>query len=106
MSQETSANLCRPTSCRWETRFARAVRQYGVARLADDLQVDPTAIYQWIRGSVSPRPDKALVIVKLLARRLRLEEIYQHRLTVQAHARQESDRLRATWEQQGISPLS
>jgi len=79
----------RPASCRWQTRFARLVRSYGVAKLARDLEVDPTAIYQWVRGSVSPRPDKAMLIVVLLqpVGRLRLEDIYQHRLTVQANAR-------------------
>ena len=77
------------TSCRWETRFARLVRRYGVAKLARDLEVDPTAIYQWVRGSVSPRPDKAMLIVVLLkpVGRLRLDDIYKHRLTVQANAR-------------------
>lgn len=77
------------TSCRWQTRFARLVRRYGVAKLARDLEVDPTAIYQWVRGSVSPRPDKAMLIVVLLqpVGRLRLEDIYKHRLTVQANAR-------------------
>ncbi len=76
-------------SCRWQTRFARLVRRYGVAKLARDLEVDPTAIYQWVRGSVSPRPDKAMLIVVLLqpVGRLRLEDIYQHRITVHANAR-------------------
>jgi hypothetical protein len=79
----------RAASCRWQTRFARLVRRYGVARLAHDLEVDPAAIYQWVRGSVSPRPDKAMLIVVLLqpVGRLRLEDIYSHRLTVQANAR-------------------
>lgn len=78
----------RSASCRWQTRFARLVRRYGVAKLARDLEVDPTAIYQWVRGSVSPRPDKAMLIVVLLqpVGRLRLEDIYQHRLRVQANA--------------------
>jgi hypothetical protein len=76
------------SSCRWETRFARLVRRYGVAKLARDLDVDPTAIYQWVRGSVSPRPDKAMLIVVLLkpVGRLRLDDIYKHRLTVKANA--------------------
>ena len=67
--------------CRWRTRFARLVRRYGVARLARDLQVDPTAIYQWVRGNVSPRPDKAITIIELVRPlgRLRLEDIYKQR---------------------------
>lgn len=75
----------RRPAARWETRFARRIRKYGVAKLARDLEVDPTAIYQWIRGSVSPRPDKAMTIVVLVGR-LKLEDIYQHRLTVRATA--------------------
>ncbi len=77
------------TSCRWETKFARLVRRYGVAKLAHDLQVDPTAIYQWVRGSVSPRPDKAMTIIILFQPlgRLRLEDIYRHRMTVQCELR-------------------
>ena len=87
-AQVSTGSRHTPSSCRWETRFARLVRQYGVARLARDLQVDPTAIYQWVRGSVSPRPDKAMTIVVLLqpVGRLRLEDVYHHRLAVQAAA--------------------
>ena len=77
---------------RWRTRFARVVRRYGVARLARDLQIDPTAIYQWIRGNVSPRPDKAIIIIALVRPlgRLRLEDIYQQR-RVYLHANQNPD---------------
>jgi len=77
------------SSCRWETKFARLVRRYGVAKLARDLQVDPTAIYQWVRGSVSPRPDRAMTIIILLQPlgRLKLEDIYRHRFAVQREIR-------------------
>jgi DNA-binding XRE family transcriptional regulator len=66
---------------RWKTRFARLVRRYGVARLARDLEVNPTAVYQWVRGSVSPRPDKAIIIIALVRPlgRLRLEDVYDQR---------------------------
>lgn len=73
----------RRPAARWKTRFARRIRKYGVAKLARDLNVDPTAIYQWVRGSTGPRPDKAMTIVVLVGR-LKLEDVYQHRLTVQA----------------------
>ena len=57
------------------------VRRYGIARMARDLEIDPTAIYQWVRGSVSPRPDKAMLIIQLVSPlgRLRLVEIYAQR---------------------------
>jgi DNA-binding XRE family transcriptional regulator len=93
--QTTDApSSCRQTvpSCRWETKFARLVRRYGVAKLARDLQVDPTAIYQWVRGSVSPRPDRAMTIIILLQPlgRLKLEDIYRHRFAVQREIRLDS----------------
>lgn len=77
---------------RWRTRFARLIRQHGVARMARDLEVTPTAIYQWVRGTVSPRPDKAITIIALVRPlgRLRLEDIYQQRL-VHTHADQDSN---------------
>jgi len=70
---------------RWETKFARFVRHYGVARLARTLEIDPAAIYQWIRGSVSPRPANARIIVAL-AHNLTLEDIYRHREIVVARS--------------------
>jgi hypothetical protein len=72
---------------RWETTFAHRVRRFGVSRLARELAVDPGAIYQWIRGNVSPRPVHALLIVQVLASagiRLRLEDIYSHRTLISA----------------------
>jgi DNA-binding XRE family transcriptional regulator len=83
----------RPASFRWQTRFARLVRRYGVANLARELQVDQTAIYQWIRGSVAPRPEKAMLLVQLLRSvgRLTLEDIYCHQFVVQGKSRRPND---------------
>jgi len=60
-----------------------------VANLARELQVDQTAIYQWIRGSVAPRPEKAMLLVQLLRSvgRLTLEDVYCHQFFVQGSAR-------------------
>ncbi len=71
---------------RWATPFGRLVRQYGVKRLSRDLQVDSTCVYQWIRGYVSPRPPKALLIIELVRPlgNLRLREIYAQRISVRA----------------------
>src|SRR5450759_2859486 len=71
-------------TARWETKFARTVRRYGVAKLAHELQIEPGAVYQWIRGSVSPRPDKAMALVILLLPigRLSLQDVYRHRLAI------------------------
>jgi len=54
--------------------------------MSRDLQVDPSVIYQWVRGAVSPRPQKAMLIIVLVKPlgRLRLEEIYAQR---EVHAR-------------------
>jgi transcriptional regulator with XRE-family HTH domain len=65
-------------SPRWQTKFGRFVRTYGAARLARKLEVDPAAIYQWVRGQTSPRAPKARTIVILASEitRLSLDDIY------------------------------
>lgn len=67
---------------RWQTRFGRFVRRYGAAKLARDLNVEPSAIYQWIRGYTAPRPQTIVTIV-LLSRenrtRLTITDIYAQR---------------------------
>lgn len=83
----TSVHLScvRPSvSNRWQTKFARLVRRYGVANLARALQIDPCAVYQWIRGNVSPRPALAIQLVDILSEvgHIRLEDIYAHRSQV------------------------
>lgn len=86
------ARSCAALDVRWRTRFARLLRRYGVARMARALEVDPTAIYQWVRGSVSPRPSKAILVISLVRPlgRLRLEEIYAQR-ALYAHADHDAD---------------
>lgn len=54
-----------PVVDRWQTRFARAVRRLGVARLARELEVDPSSIYQWIRGATRPRHEYVVMILAL-----------------------------------------
>lgn len=61
-------------SIRWDTPFGRFVRTYGVAQLAQQLQVEPAAIYQWVRGHTSPRPPTARAIVQLYMLYVCLEE--------------------------------
>jgi hypothetical protein len=69
-----------------ETRFKKVVRQYGIAKLAVDLNVDSKAIYQWLQGIASPRPEKAMRMIVLVRSvgRLELEDIYQHRFITRA----------------------
>jgi hypothetical protein len=71
----------------WKSKFARFVESYGVESLAMKLQIRPSAIYQWIRGSTAPRPIHA-EIMKQLARergsRLTMDEIYEHTRLVRA----------------------
>lgn len=50
---------------RWNTRFGQFIRIFGVAALARALEVEPAAIYQWVRGYTSPRPPKARAIVSM-----------------------------------------
>jgi hypothetical protein len=67
------------SSC-WETPFAKLVRQYKVSRLARAVEVDITAVYQWVHGSVTPRPLTALAVVLVLRRigPITLEDVYLH----------------------------
>jgi len=65
---------------RWESRFGRFVKTYGVKLLASRLNVRSTAVYGWVSGRVSPTSGNALAIRKLAKRRriaLPLEVIYQ-----------------------------
>lgn len=81
-AQEPMESQCRAP--RWNTRFGRFVRRYGVSRLASQLGVAPSAIYQWIRGHTVPRPSYARVIVAISrdpskppgVSRVRIEDIY------------------------------
>jgi hypothetical protein len=59
---------------RWGTPFGRFVRTYGVAQLAEQLKVEPAAIYQWVRGHTSPRPPTARAIVQLYTLYICLEQ--------------------------------
>jgi hypothetical protein len=68
-------------SRRWESKFARFVKAYGVALLAAALDIRPSAIFHWIGGRTSPRPANAFAMQKLAKRcnvELSLEDIYQH----------------------------
>lgn len=63
------------------TKFDSFVRDYGVENLAQRLDVNPSAIYHWLRGSTSPHPANAIKIQTLAKERgiaLSLDEIFQH----------------------------
>ena len=64
---------------RWESKFGRFVREYGVARLAARLNVTPAAVYLWISGKTRPQTGKAIEICQIARpQRLSIEEIYRH----------------------------
>ncbi len=66
---------------RWKSRFGRFVLSYGVADLATELEIHPSAVYQWIRGNSAPRRGYAAAIQDLAHEsgvRLTLDQIYQH----------------------------
>jgi transcriptional regulator with XRE-family HTH domain len=72
---------------RWKSTFACFVRAYGVARLAKGLGIDPSAIYHWLRGLNSPRPEHAGIIQRLAHEsgvELTFDHIYRHFLDLQA----------------------
>jgi hypothetical protein len=74
--------MCHRDSDRWKSsRFARFVLSYGVADLATELDIHPSAVYHWIRGVSAPRRGYAVVIQDLAHEsgvRLTLDQIYQH----------------------------
>lgn len=66
---------------RWKSKFARFVQSYGVALLAAELDVRPSAIYHWMASRRAPRPSHAEIIQRLASERgvrLTLDHIYQH----------------------------
>jgi hypothetical protein len=71
----------------WRSKFARFIQSYGVESLAAKLEVRPSAIYHWIRGTTTPRPAHAEVIKRLARKRgsaLTMDEIYGHARAVRA----------------------
>lgn len=64
---------------RWQSKFGRFVSQYGAENLAEELGVDRTAVYHWIRGATSPQTATAAHI-RVLARengfRISFDDIY------------------------------
>jgi hypothetical protein len=66
---------------RWESKFARFVQTYGAERLAGALDVHSSAIYHWIRGVTTPRPDRAAIILRLAhdsGVTLTFDDVYGH----------------------------
>lgn len=68
---------------RWDTEFGRWIADFGVSRLvaafADDpdLRITRGAVYEWLRGH-TPRPNRAMALVRLSCGRLSLQAIYNH----------------------------
>jgi hypothetical protein len=74
---------------RWRSKFARFVGAYGAQRIASELRIDSSAIYQWIRGSTTPRVAHAAILQRLAREsgiRLTFDEIYRPWLELQAIA--------------------
>lgn len=71
----------------WKSKFARFIKSYGVGSLAVRLDVRPSAIYHWIRGSTAPRPVHAEIIQRLAREhgsRLTMDHIYGHAFSMRA----------------------
>lgn len=65
----------------WKSKFARFIKSYGVDSLAKQLDVQPSAIYHWLRGATTPRPVHAEIIQRLARERgarLTMDQIYGH----------------------------
>jgi hypothetical protein len=60
-------------------KFGKFVNAFRVENLATELDVDPAAVYCWMRNEYSPTPIKAIAIVEIARSagfRLTLEDIY------------------------------
>lgn len=66
----------------WSTPFGAWVREFGTAKLRDELQVTKSAVHSWVRGIVLPRPAKALRMVELSEGKLTIDVIYHQPATV------------------------
>jgi hypothetical protein len=70
----------RPRSRSWIGRFGEWVSQYSVARLAEELDLDPMQVYRWARGDWQPTIQKAIalvVVARAAGADLALEDLYQ-----------------------------
>jgi transposase-like protein len=65
----------------WQTKFGRFIHAFGVEELARRMDVSPSAIYHWVRGSTSPKRTNATKLRELAEERgssLTLNQIDQH----------------------------
>jgi hypothetical protein len=63
------------------SKFERFLRNYGVARMAIQLQIDESACYHWLRGVTRPKPEFAATIQRIAREQgssLTLDDIYGH----------------------------
>jgi hypothetical protein len=70
---------------RWKSKFARFIESYGVESLAAELDIRPSAIYHWIKGTTAPKPVHAEAIGRLSGesgRRLTMDDVYRHFLNL------------------------
>jgi len=72
----------RSNDSRWQTKFGRFVSDFGADALAARLLVKDSAVYQWVSGATTPRPERALQIQSLAERAdlcLSVSDIYEQR---------------------------
>jgi hypothetical protein len=64
---------------RWESKLGRFVHSFGADRLADQLNVDRSVVFKWVRGAAAAHPAKAFAIQDLARSSgfsMSLEDIY------------------------------
>ena len=55
------------------------LRMGGVHSFARAVDVAPTTVYNWLAGTRSPTPSRAMTIVQLSGGALRLEDVFAQR---------------------------
>jgi transposase-like protein len=64
-----------------QSKFDKFVRGFGVEELARHLDINPSAVYHWLRGKNVPDWKNAVKVQKLAKSRgvaLSLDKLYQH----------------------------
>jgi len=70
----------RPRTTSWIGKLGSWVSEYTVQKLADELELDSSQVYRWVRGDACLPAQKAIAIVEVArsaGTNLTLEDLYE-----------------------------
>ena len=89
MTRECPMGMGRPRSegRRWETKFGAWVSRFTVTRITSELSargvgVQDKTVYSWVAATRFPRVDHAMALVEISGGRLKVDDVYRHRVEV------------------------